>query len=140
MTHNIRILQHNMNAQILVAEQLMEYCAKEKIDIILAQDPPCAGNKIPFFESCKIIATAEPGAAIIVLNADLKIITLSKFCNKYVAAANVSWGDSRETIQLVSAYFKFSLPTIEFVADLGKILQNDKPTLIGVDSNGRSKL
>lgn len=112
-----------MNGQVLVAEQLMDFCKSEKVDIVLAQDPPLAGSKIPFIENCRIVATAVPGAAMIVINDKLKILTLSKFCNKYVSAANVSWSGSQESMQIVSAYFKYSLLTVEFVGDLRKIPQ-----------------
>lgn len=40
----LKILQHYMNGQLIVAEQLLDYITLNKVDIILAQDPPHSGT------------------------------------------------------------------------------------------------
>lgn len=40
-----------MNGQMIVAEQLHDYCLENQIDVLLLQDPPTAGRRIWGFEN-----------------------------------------------------------------------------------------
>lgn len=88
----------------------------------------------------KILASAYPGAAIIVLNKTIEILALRKYFSKHVAVSRISRYNQLYNLQLVSAYFKYSLLTTHFVRCLKNVLENGNQTIIGTDGNGHSKL
>lgn len=65
---NLKIIQVNLNGQLIASEQLRDRCVREKLDIILAQEPPINGNGlVANFESCLQVSNFDnPGATIIV--------------------------------------------------------------------------
>lgn len=65
---------------------------------------------------------------------------MSKFCTKYIAVAKIGWDNSKtESRQLVSAYLKYAIPTVNFTKDLENILLTGVQTIVGADVNGHSK-
>lgn len=65
---------------------------------------------------------------------------MRKNCTKYVAVARISWSDKEaDNIQLISAYFKFAIPTVDFINVIKNSLTDGK-TLIGADVNGHSRM
>jgi len=47
---------------------LSGYCASNKINIALVQEPVALAGKIYAFEDCRVIAAENPGAAIIIMD------------------------------------------------------------------------
>jgi len=98
----IQIVQHNLNGQRIASMQLRDYCAKNKINVALIQEPVNLTGKIYGFEDCRVVATENPGAAIVILDSELQVIELSKHTSKHIAAVRV--GQGPRSLVLVSAY------------------------------------
>jgi len=73
-------------------------------------------------------------------NKTLQVLELSQYYNEYIVAVKVGSGDDTDTITLVSAYFKYSMPTLDFIEKLRPILDSEMHIIIGSDANGHSKL
>lgn len=75
-----------MNGQIVVAEQLRDYCQEQLVDILLLQDPPTTGGDITELNHLlyRTIACGgeKPGAAIVVANPALRIMTVMDHTSK----------------------------------------------------------
>lgn len=140
MTKVIRIVQHNINRLRIASHQLAELC-RDKVDVVLIQEPLMNGNKVEGFENCRQVHDGQhAGAAIIILNNELRIIELADHSSQHVTAIKISHGSDAEAITLVSAYFKYNMPTPGFIEKLRTILDCEHRTLIGADTNGHSKL
>lgn len=144
--HNLKIVQHNMNGQQIVAEQLRDYCARNKIDVILAQEPPLTvnGKAIPGLDHSPIRliikkgeGNSPAGAAIIILNPHLKVLS-SETQNSNVAAAIIR-DNAGTSYTLISAYFKFNRPTESFIELMRPHFEGRRPVIAGIDSNAHSK-
>ncbi|KAL5239428.1 hypothetical protein ACI65C_006838 [Semiaphis heraclei] len=116
--------------------QLWDYCAQNKINIALIQEPVAQGGKIYGFEDCRTVAADTPGAAIAIMDANIQAIELTQHNSTHIAAIKVGLGS--RTVILVSAYFKYSVPTHYFTEKLRTILENGNETIIGADTNGHS--
>lgn len=139
MTKVIRFAQHNLNKSNVASLQLRDYCRVNNVDIVLAQEPVVQSGRVYGFEECRqILHTDTAGAAIIVLDDDLRVLTLGQFTHDYVIAIKISNGN--ETLTIVTAYFKYNMPTIRFVEILRPIIQGNPRTIIGADVNGHSVL
>jgi len=105
MTKMIRILQHNLNRLRIASHQLVELC-KDKVDVVLIQEPLMTGDKVEGFENCRQVHDGQhAGAAIIILNNELRVIELADHSSQHVTAIKISHGSDAEAITLVSAYF-----------------------------------
>lgn len=62
------------------------------------------------------------GAAIIILNNNIQVIELTDMSSQHVTAVKISRGKESEAITVVSAYFKYSMPTTYFIEKLRTIL------------------
>jgi len=141
MTETIRIVQHNICKSRIASLQLRDYCHENKIDLVLLQEPLKKQDRVYAFEKDKQIHKGNhAGAAIIVLNEKLRIIELAKYTSKYVVTTRVSKHDEAHAITVVSAYFKYNMPTLWFVEKLHAVLENERRVLIGADVNAHSKL
>jgi len=109
--------------------------------VLLLQEPLIINNKIFAFEGNRQIHKGDlSGAAIVILNEDLRIIEMTQFNSEYIIAAKVSGQNDRHAITVVSAYFKYNMPTSCFVQKLHVILDSEKHVMIGADVNAHSKL
>ncbi|VVC36614.1 Endonuclease/exonuclease/phosphatase,Reverse transcriptase domain [Cinara cedri] len=140
----LRIVQHNLNGQHIVVEQLRDYCIDNRVDIALIQEFPSKNKTIKGLDHdpirCIVGGTGQkPGAAIIVFNAGLEVTVLRNLSSDYFTVITVSIG--REIINFVSSYFKFNISTVEFVMKLDAILNELKgETVICADVNAHSPL
>jgi len=132
----IKIVQHNLNGQRAASLQLRDYCAQNKINIALIQEPVAQGDKIYGFEDCRAVASDNPGAAIVIMDTDIQAIELTQHNSTNIAVIKVGLGS--RTVILVSAYFKYSVPTHNFTEKLRTILEGGTETIIGADTNGHS--
>ncbi|XP_060882091.1 uncharacterized protein LOC132953755 [Metopolophium dirhodum] len=141
MIETIKIAQHNICKCRIASLQLRDYCHSNKIDIILLQEPLIQKDRVYAFESSKQIHKGNrAGAAIVVLNEELRIIELAQHTSDHVVAIRVSKHDEAHAITVVSAYFKYNMPTLWFVEKLHAVLEDERRVLIGADVNAHSKL
>jgi len=132
----MKIVQLNLNGQRVASLQLRDYCANNKVNIALIQEPVYQNGKIYGFEDCRVIAADKPGAAIIIMDSELQAVELSKHSTTYIAAVKI--GHEPKTLTLVSAYFKYNMHTTWFTDKLRSILEDGRETIIGADTNGHS--
>lgn len=139
--NNIKILQVNLNGQLIASEQLRDRSIRERIDIVLVQEPPTNENGlVANFESCLQVSNLDnPGAAIIITSDRVRCIMISQHTSQYVAVAKISLnGREESSVVLVSAYFKYSRPTTDFTEIIRTIAQEHRSLLMCMDSNGHS--
>jgi len=133
----IKIVQHNLNGQRIASLQLRDYCALNKINIALVQEPVAlSAGKIYAFEDCRVVAAENPGAAIIIMDSKLQVIVLSKHNTAHVATVRI--GHEQRPLILISAYFKYNMHTTTFTDKIRSILEIGVETIIGADTNGHS--
>lgn len=141
MTKVIKFVQHNLNKSKIASLQLKDYCRVTNVDIVLVQEPVVQSGRVYGFEDCKqILHTDMASAAIIVLDDDLKVLTLGQFTHDYVIVIKVSGGVGAETTTIVNAYFKYNMPTIRFLEIIRPIIQSNPQAIRGADVNGHSVL
>lgn len=141
MTRQISIIQHNVNRQRIASQQLRDYSADIRADIILIQEPVISEGRVYGFEDhiC-VLKGDKAGSAVIILNKKLQALELSQYNDDYIIAVKVGSGGNTNAITLVSAYFKYNKPTLDFIEKLRTILEREKHTIIGADVNGHSTL
>lgn len=138
-----------MNRRKEVSEQLRDFCRDNKVDVALIQEPPTSEDEQGVYDfnygSIRTImkpgkGDIPPGAAIIIFNPNLKVMTPA-YQNINMASALLEDSDG-STICLISMYFKFSMPTIGFVQLLrGNLIDNsNNQVIIGADVNAHSTL
>jgi len=120
----IRVGQLNMNGQRIVPVQLLDYCGRVGIEVLLLQEPPIVGGKIyGFEEDIRVIMENRKGksqVAIAILNPDIEVISLRGEMDRYFALATIR-KRSENPVTLISAYFKFNMPVRFFMDRLGKL-------------------
>ncbi|XP_016665037.1 uncharacterized protein LOC107885856 [Acyrthosiphon pisum] len=137
--NGLKIIQVNLNKQMIASEQLRDICLKDKVDIILVQDPLIINGYVTCFEGCRqILSDDNPEAAIIITNNKIKAIKLGQFTTRYVAVARIGIGLSKDDVVIVSAYFRYNKPTTMFTELLTNISLANRRLLIGADCNGHS--
>jgi len=140
----LRIVQHNLNGQYIAVEQLREYCIQNRVDLALIQEFPSTNGIIKGLDHSPIRCIVggrgpKPGAAIIVFNPRLEVTLLSHLSGDYFTVVTVRVGSA--IVNFVSSYFKFNIPTIEFVMKLDTIMGVLKgDTVICADVNAHSEL
>jgi len=140
MTKSLKIVQHNVNRQQIASLQLRNYCDKTKTDIVLIQEPITKSGRTFGFENCRQTGFSDnPGAVIVMLAPWLRAIELTALSSPYVAAVNITEGQNSNAT-IVSAYFKYNMPTSTFTEKLRTILELEACTVIGADVNGHSTL
>lgn len=141
MNKQIRIVQHNVNKQKIASHQLRDYSVNIKADIVLIQEPVVSEGMVYGFEdqAC-VLKGNKAGSAVIIFNKTLQVLELFQYNNEYIVAVKVRSGDETNTITLVSAYFKYNIPTLDFIEKLRPILEREMYTIIGADLNGHSTL
>jgi len=93
------------------------------------------------FENCRQAASGDnPGAVIVVLDPNLRVIEMADLSSQHVVALKICRGNDTEAITVVSAYFKYSMPTHNFIEKLRTILSREQRVMIGADVNGHSPL
>lgn len=141
MLDSIKIVQLNACRSRIASLQLRDYCRMSKADIVLIQDPLVQGGRVYGFEEQKcVLGHAQAGAAIVVIDEDLRMLELSRHTNQYIAAARISRGDDADAVTVVSAFFKYNMPKPSFIEKLRDLLELEPKTIIGADVNGRSGL
>jgi len=141
MTEPIKIVQHNVNRQRAASLQLRDFCIESSADIVLVQEPVMVNGAAYAFEDCRQAASGDnPGAVIVILDPRLRVIELSDLSSQYVTTVKIHRGSDREAITVVSAYFKYNMPTPWFIDKLRTVLNQESRTIIGADVNGHSVL
>ncbi|CAI6376697.1 unnamed protein product [Macrosiphum euphorbiae] len=99
-------------------------------------------NSIYAFETCRRAhISRDAGAAVIVLTNRYQSILLGAYSSSHTVAIRVRFGPRQlDDVILVSSYFKYNTPTILHIERLSQIMEKEKRILIGVDTNGHSKL
>ncbi|KAF0728915.1 CCHC-type domain-containing protein [Aphis craccivora] len=117
-------------------EDLLEYALKEGIDIALLQEPYARYHKLAGFEVAPLRIILTPGvrqmggynvlhgAAIVIFNPALTVISRNDLTCDNFAVASVSLGDG-ESINLISTYFKYNIPINTMISKLQEILQRN---------------
>jgi hypothetical protein len=108
---------------------------------VLVQEPLLVSGRVTGFDNCRqILNVGKAGAAIIILGDNLRVMELAQYNSQYVVAAKITRHgvNSSEALTVVSAYFKYSMPTIFFTEKLKAILGNESRVLIAADANGHS--
>jgi hypothetical protein len=149
--HKIRIVQINTARTATANEDLLRYAQKEKIDVALMQEPYVRRGRLVGLETSPIRIILSPGvqqrgaqnilhgAAIIVFNPALNVLSRNDLTCDNFAVATISAEDDKE-INLISAYFKYREPTAELIEVLRRIKRDcGDRTLIGADINAFSK-
>jgi len=137
------VAQLNVNGCSFVPLQLLDYCRKERIDVLLLQEVRVTGESIEGFEDLKdrSVFSCKGGpaqAAIIVLNKDIEVVAISGVMNHYFAVASLRRGKSKPVV-FISSYFQYSIQTSVFTDYLGKILERiGERVVIGADVNAHS--
>jgi len=99
-------------------------------------------GRIYAFDNCRQVHLSnKSGAAIIFLTDRFQVISLGTYNSNYATVIRASYGKGPcDIIVLVSAYFKYNVPTILHTERLDQILNKEKRVLVGADTNGHSKL
>jgi len=141
MTESIKIVQHNVNRQRIASLQLKDFCIESSADIVLIQEPATCGDNVYGFESFKqIMCGDEAGAAIVILNSNIQVLALTNMSSQHITVVKLSRGKDSEAVTMVSAYFKYNMPTTYFIEKLHAVLEQEPRTIIGADVNGHSCL
>lgn len=116
------------------------------MDIALLQEPPVAEDGCTVFDinigGVRTVMTASkdgrtPGAAILIINPELRVITLGKK-NPNLASVIIQDKWNRQ-LMLVSIYFKYSMPTITFVEMIRQVSDRAQVVIVA-DTNAHSRL
>lgn len=148
--YKIKIAQINMARTATANEDLLEYALMEGIDIALLHEPYARYHKFAGLEVAPLRIILAPGvkqiggnnilhgAAIVVFNPALTVLSRSDLTCDNFAVASISLGDG-ETLNLFSTYFKFSTSIDIMIGKLQVILQKCGPrTIIGGNFNAFS--
>lgn len=65
---------------------------------------------------------------------------MADLSSQHVAVVKISRGSDTDAVTVVSAYFKYSMPTHNFTLKLRTVLDRESRTVIGADVNGHSPL
>ncbi|XP_050066367.1 uncharacterized protein LOC126555491 [Aphis gossypii] len=142
MTVHVKIVQHNVNRQRIASLQLRDFCIENSADVVLVQElVTCSNNIIYGFENFRQIRRGDKaGVAIIIINTQIQIIELTTMSSQYITVVKLSRGRDSEAITVVSAYFKYNMPTTYFIEKLRAVLTQEPRKVIGADVNGHSVL
>jgi len=120
MTGSLLIVQHNVNRQKVASHQLRDFCAENRVNITLIQEPIINGDKVYGFEDQRLIHNGQNvGSTIIIINT-LRIIEMAQYNSQHVTSIKVK--GKREVITIVSAYFKYDILISSFIKKLRPIL------------------
>lgn len=141
MKDYVKIVQHNVNRQKIASQQLRDYSVDIRMDIILIQEPVVSEGIVYGFEdhTC-VLKGSKAGSAVIILNKEIQALELAQYNDEYIVAVKIGSWDVTNIITLVSAYFKYCMPTLDFIEKLRPILDKEKYSIIGADINGHSPL
>jgi len=121
MTGTIKIVQHNLNKQRIASQQLADFYKVNRADLVFLQEPIVSQGKIVGFEMYRQVHSGnKAGAAIVIMNRDIQVLSLEQFKTDYTVA--VSIGTREQAILVISSYFKYSLSTNIFIEQLRPIL------------------
>lgn len=135
----IKIVQHNLNKSRIAALQLRDYCFTHDIDAVLLQEPIIQQGKVHGFEDLRHIPKGNSaGAAIIIINSQLKVIEIAQFTSEYIVTARVGGQNGQHGTTIMSAYIKYNMPTQCFIEKLQHVLAVEDNALIGADTNAHS--
>lgn len=146
----IKIVQLNMGRNSAVNLQLLNYCRENGVDIALAQEPYTFRGRLPDLDSPPLRYSLSDGAvrlgnnstlhgaAIIVFNNSLQVLARTDLDSENFAVCTVTLGTV--SINLVSAYFKFRIPTSTHLTELSNILNSLSGNIIvAADVNAHSE-
>lgn len=77
------------------------------------------------------------GAAIIIINDKLRVIEAALYTSYFKATAEIEL-ECGGALTVVSAYFKYAIPTVQFLPGLRDVIMGRSHLVIGVDTNGHS--
>jgi len=141
MTESVRCAQHNVNRQKVASQQLRDFCDSASIEIVLIQEPVMANGAAYAFENCRQTMNDDnSGAVIVVLDPRLRVIEIADLTSQHVAVVKITRGSDADAVTVVSAYFKYNMPTHNFITKLRTVLDRENRTVIGADVNGHSPL
>jgi ribonuclease HI len=143
----LKVLQINLQRSHAASAQLAVTVVERKIDVILAQEPYVAHNKICGLPSTFRIVSfgVNPKAAIIIPNKDLSIFALSQVSDNHLAAIDIN--SQAEKLTFISAYHQpppreGSDRQSQMIDQLERAIQSQdrNKIIIGIDANAKSQL
>lgn len=145
----IKVMQHNINEQHSVREQLRDLATEFGMGIALVQEPSSSFVKFRGADkgAIRIISSqresvgngkGKPYAAIAIFDRELEVVALEMLSSRYMAAAIVRRKDG-SPIAFVSAYFKPAVGLTPLLRELHSLIRQLRvETVIGVDTNAHS--
>lgn len=148
-TPTIRLGQINTRNCRIVMDQLREAATRNKIDILMIQEPfthPKGNNGMGM--TTRILTDKKqfsnlsgPGrlkAAIAILNPEFSVVKLEQFCNTHCICAEIT--ASGYQFYVISAYFQYSDNIEPYLSHLDGIIRNlrGKSIIISADANAKS--
>lgn len=142
----LRIIQLNMQGSRLVSDETRVQMDNERTDVLLAQEPYSAYDRITGFGVATHVINGTTAnvdkaqAAIIVRNKEVTVLKVSQLCNAHCACVQIN--SRKGTVYLVSMYFQFSHEIEPHIQQLDKVLRRlrGKRIIIGIDANAKSPL
>jgi len=114
MSALIRFVQNNLNRLRIAIHKLADACGKNGTDIVFLQEPVISYRKVVGFETYRQMHTGnKAGAAIIVMNKNVKVLCLEQYKTDYTVVASI--GLREHSVLIVSSYFKYSMNTNVFI-------------------------
>lgn len=105
-----------MSRQRIVSQQLRVYSIDIRADIILIQEPVISVGRVYGVEDHTCMLKGDKASsAVIILNKKLQALELSQYNDDYIVAVKIGSGVDANTMTMVSAYFKYNMPTLDFV-------------------------
>lgn len=145
----LKVVQHNMNEQHSVTEQLRDLATELGFGIALIQEPSSSFLKLRGADkgAIRIVSSqresigngkGKPYAAIAIFDRELEVVALEKLSSRYMAAAIVRRKGESPTA-FISAYFKPAVGLTPLLRELHSLVgQLGGEIVIGVDTNAHS--
>jgi len=146
----IRIAQVNMARTAIANEDLLYYAGENNIDLALIQEPYTRYGRLVGLEASPNRIILSPGikqrggnnilhgAAIVVFNPAISVLARNDLTCDNFSVATITKEDKE--INVISAYFKYRVPTETLANTLQDIIRKCKGNIIlGADINAFSK-
>lgn len=147
--NSLKIVQLNMGRGAIVNDQLVHFCQNNNEDIALIQEPYTRRGLLVGLETAPLRTQLCPGehrrnniihgSGIVVFNPHLKVLAREDLTTENFTVMSVEMAGN-QSITLISAYFKFRVPTNVHITALGNIIDKlDGDYIIGADVNAFSR-
>jgi hypothetical protein len=136
----IKFAQINLARSSDATSSLDKIIRKEKLDVVLVQEPSTDGRGISLLDKRPYLVIASDGnprAAIVIADINIGVLALRHLCSTHAAVAVLTKGS--QSLTVVSSYFQFKEATEIDIEKIQRILDSTNgDVLIGSDINARS--